>query len=441
MTATTSLDKVHRLLRVTVPQSWYDFKPLHSQLKLVAPEKPLVAWLAITYILAATTFFGQVVYYSGLTSTHLVVSDDYDLPGYVCRPLQHDPEYGLSITYDECMANYRAPTADSLMSPFGHHGFRKPKFYDTKDGTEYEVLNGPWSMSDNQALEVGFWDSPPTYYHTPLLLRPHQAYTFTAKCNLTLFPGYFDKQNPSSASSPFSWPCDFASTLKTGNAYAAFSICNKDPGELGFTYNTFGGDYYDEEYPYYQHHTFFPETGTDFVTKCAGNLTTDQQTDLYTYGGYAFPRCHSTITDISWSDDSSQRYDLAMKPHSIGISPLYPKGTTLDVIQNGRAWASTSDSFFGYPRCEFYERQMAKETYEYIYSQENCHPCDGFKFNSPFHCEKTVKKTAAEIIALSVSNSMALMGALVAAAPLVLKMLTPEDDVGVDAKAIEESRP
>lgn len=76
--------------------------------------------------------------------------------------------------------------------------------------------------------------------------------------------------------------------------------------------------------------------------------------------------------------------NLALKPHSIGNSPLYPKGTTLDVIQNNRAWATTSDTFFGYPSCEFYERQMAKEAYEYIHSQENCHPCDSFKFNSPF---------------------------------------------------------
>ena len=418
-----SLAKLHRFVRVSIPQSWYDFEPLHSQLSLVAAEKPLVAWLVTTYVLAAVAFFGQVVYYSALTSQEFVVSEDYNFPGHVCRPLQNDPEYGLTITYDECMANYRAPTTDNLLSPFSEHGFRKPKGYDTKDGTYYEVLNGPWNMSSSQALEVGLWESPPTYYHTPLLPLPHQAYTFNAKCNLTLFPGYFDKPNASSASSPFMWPCDFASTLKAGNAYAAYSICNKDPGELGFTYDTFSGDYLDEAHPSYQHHTFFPKTGTDFVTKCAGSLTADQQTDLYTHGGYAFPRCHSTVTDILW-DGSSQRYSLALKPHSIGISPLYPKGTTLDVIQNNGAWATTSDSFFGYPRCEFYERQMAKEAYEYIYSQENCHPCDSFKFNSPFHCEKTVRKTAAEIIALSVSNSMALMGALVAAAPLVLKELT-----------------
>ena len=84
---------------------------------------------------------------------------------------------------------------------------------------------------------------------------------------------------------------------------------------------------------------------------------------------------------------------------------------------------------------------MAKEAYNFIYSQKDCHPCDGFKFNTPFHCETETRKTAAEIIALSVSNSMALLGVLLALAPLVLKILTTKGDVGVDAKASDESEP
>ena len=56
-----SLAKLHRFVRVSIPQSWYDFEPLHSQLSLVTAEKPLVAWLVTTYVLAAVAFFGQVV--------------------------------------------------------------------------------------------------------------------------------------------------------------------------------------------------------------------------------------------------------------------------------------------------------------------------------------------------------------------------------------------
>jgi len=52
------------------------------------------------------TFIGQLVYYSSLTTTDFVVSQEYNLAGHVCRPLQKDPEYGLDMTYDECMATY-----------------------------------------------------------------------------------------------------------------------------------------------------------------------------------------------------------------------------------------------------------------------------------------------------------------------------------------------
>jgi len=74
----------------------------------------------------------------------------------------------------------------------------------------------------------------------------------------------------------------------------------------------------------------------------------------------------------------------------------------------------------GENRCEFYEREMARQGFEFIYSHENCHPCDAFKLNTPFHCETVVKKTDAEIIGLSVSNVMALLGGLTVIAPLVL---------------------
>ena len=456
MHATSSLDKVHRLLRVTIPQSWYDFKPLHSQLKLVAPEKPLVAWLVFTYLLATATFFGQVVYYSGLTSTQFVVSDDYNLPGHVCRPLQHDPQYGLSITYDECIAQYVEVKNDNLIAPY-QHGWQKPAEYDSATGERKELLNGPWNMSFGLALDSGFIDSPPTYYHVPFK-GSHQPYTYTAKCSLKLFPDYLTQSAAKPAqNSPFDLPCEYAATLKSGSAYGAYSICNKNPGTLGFTYDEEYGDYYNYDAPHFQDHTFVPAGGTDFVTKCGGGITAAQQTDLFAFGGYAFPRCHAVHSDFLYYDEkaSTNVSSITFAPFSIGITPLYPKATTLDAIRNKQfariiaqawdparsTWITTGDTFFGYPRCEFYERQMAEEAYNYIYSQKDCHPCDGFKFNTPFHCETKTRKTAAEIIALSVSNSMALLGVLLALAPLVLKILTPKGDAGVDAKATDESEP
>ena len=51
-------------------------------------------------------------------------------------------------------------------------------------------------------------------------------------------------------------------------------------------------------------------------------------------------------------------------------------------------------------RCEYYERETARQAFEYVYSKPNCHPCNSFKLNSPFLCERTVRKTVGEVIAL-----------------------------------------
>jgi hypothetical protein len=71
-------------------------------------------------------------------------------------------------------------------------------------------------------------------------------------------------------------------------------------------------------------------------------------------------------------------------------------------------------------RCEFYEKELSRQAFEYVYNTENCHPCDSFKFNTPFYCEKDVKKDVGEVIALASSNAMALMSFLVAIGPLLL---------------------
>lgn len=450
MATTLPLEKVHKYARACIPQAWYDFKPLHSQLGLVAPEKPLIGWLVITYVLTTVVFFGQVAYYSGITSIEFVVSNDYNLPGHVCRPLQHDPEYGLDLTYDECLANIRPVTNENLISPYTH-GFSESVSWDTRDGRLLSTTNGPWNMTTYGPLEVGSAMTPPTYYHHPLLARPKQPYTLNSKCKPSLFPGVI----PGLYSLPptdtlFNMPCDFASVVPDGSAYGPYGVCNKNPAELGFKMDSHYGDYVSFE-DNINHHTFIPKAGTDFVTKCKGKLTTTQQTDLYSSGGYAFPRCHATTTDVVFyatTTDVTGRADMHFRPGSIGITPLYPKATTIDAINNGQfaprsktPWG-VNDTFFGYPRCEFYERQMAKEAYEYIYTLKDCHPCDGFKYNTPFHCEKKVRKTAAEIIALSASNSMAFMGICIAAAPLVFKfVMLARQDEGSSSRGTNESLP
>lgn len=79
-------------------------------------------------------------------------------------------------------------------------------------------------------------------------------------------------------------------------------------------------------------------------------------------------------------------------------------------------------------RCEYLERKFAVEAYEFIYSHENCHPCDSFKYASPFLCERVAQKSVAEAITLASSNVMALLSASVALIPLIVVSRMKNDD-------------
>ena len=79
--------------------------------------------------------------------------------------------------------------------------------------------------------------------------------------------------------------------------------------------------------------------------------------------------------------------------------------------------------FFGKQRCNFYEKQIGVESFEYLFSQPNCHPCQIFKENAPFFCKREVRKTWVTIFALSISNTLFFMGILITWAPVVLRGL------------------
>ena len=69
-----------------------------------------------------------------------------------------------------------------------------------------------------------------------------------------------------------------------------------------------------------------------------------------------------------------------------------------------------------------FTKQISAEAYEYVYGVDNCHPCDSFRYNSPFTCEKTVGIPVSTIIGLSFSNTMALYAFLLALGPLLGKL-------------------
>jgi len=496
LTKTQITDTVKSLARSSLPQSWYNLVPLVQgkdihEVKLKAPESRLFAWLILSYALCVIIFFLQVAYYRSITITEFVITDQYNLPGHTCRPLQKDPLYGLQITYDECLeTHYDKVTTDNLFEP--------------SIDAKYAALNGPWNFSKH----TKGYSYDDTFYHKPFPTLTDVVYTLHPTCKVETYPGLLkdvrqEKKSLEDLGLP-RFPMDDAyedAQVSPGlHSYSSTCIMNKKcttdviplvgEGSLGPTC----------EYGAYR--TFYPEAGTDFLRECDKGggtehfknsrydftglnttviaqgkrpeknfFTADMQAGLYAHGGYVCPHVwardllidgYHTISTYSYYRDSA--IFLQIKPRSMGIRSMYPLNASFwedtrgmkigeeTVIQTapsaGYGWfgsppapsyireifypqmdfmAKISSRFYssdkwrnGENRCEFYEREMARQGFEFIYSHENCHPCDAFKLNTPFQCETVVKKTAAEIIGLSVSNVMALLGGLTVIAPLVL---------------------
>ena len=157
----------------------------------------------------------------------------------------------------------------------------------------------------------------------------------------------------------------------------------------------------------------------------------------YTNGGYVAP--HLYAQSLSWFEcDDGVCLPIKATHHTMGVTPMYPKSHWVpeDYWGSPTLPPMSEGTFFGILRCDFYERQMSKEAYKFVYSHENCHPCDGFKFNTPFHCEKQVRKTAGGIIGLSVSNTLALFGFLIAVGPALVRALK----IGEDAEVAKDEK-
>jgi len=422
----------HAVVNATIPISWFSFKKLlaSGDVELKANERRLSSYLLLTYTLCAATVVGQVMYYYSLTSTDFIVSQEWNLTGHSCRPLQKDPSYGLEITYDECMASYEPVTNEGMMlkGTFDPYGY----IVDKRTGEYIAMNNGPWNYSSNfgynrsplfDGIASAIFNTPTTYFHKPLPKLSQQAYTYSENCVIPNYPGF--EKTPDYASFKGSvlensllFAYEIASENEDGHGYGPYALCNKDPSLVGIQQDDY---YYNGSYRL-EDHNFHPMAGTDFVSQCSGTFTTEMQSDLYVNGGYVAPHLYGTT--LSWfqwfidADGETVKEVVKTNHRSVGMTPMYPK-SSWDQLNLPPMSVGT---FFGIPRCDFYERQMSKEAYEFVYSHENCHPCDGFKFNTPFYCEKQVRKTAGEIIALSVSNTLALFGFLLAVGPALLKL-------------------
>ena len=438
-------DVYKAILDASLPLSWFNFKRLvgSGDIHLNGPEKPLASWLLFAYIVCTVTFVGQLVYYSSLTTTDFVVSQEYNLTGHVCRPLQKDPEYGLFITHDECMATYEPVSNEDLtvLGTFDPTGIA----VDPLTSAYVPNHNGPWNFTSRFGYEslshqprsplwdgitIALYNHPTTYFHKPFPEISQQAYTHHPTCIIPAYPGFENtsiyqelKGSVMESSLLFAF---VNAAFTNGKAYGPQALCNKNPGELGIQPFAGGGHFL-------QDHNFHPAGGTDFVSQCSGTFTPEMQTDLYTNGGYVAPLVYATSSSFFSCMNADQCRVVKSTDRTVGMTPMYPKShwVSESYWDQHNLPPMSEGTFFGIPRCDFYERQMSKEAYEFVYSHENCHPCDGFKFNTPFHCEKQVRKTAGEIIGLSVSNTLALFGFLITVGPALVRALKIQEDAEV----------
>ena len=410
----------------SLPQAWYRFEGV---LELVADRKLLLGALFFTYAATCASFVGLFIYYSSLSVEETLVGDDYKVDGYTCRPLTPDPEYGLNITYDECLEkHYIAPTIENV-EVFGTY---EPAYTDASES--FYSYDGPWNFSYYRSSEgmLKYSMYTMTEYHKPFPELTSQIYTYNKKCKVPYYLNAEAKADhipDATAYQSMKWATHetVRHGMAYGTAYPPFGFGNRD---FDITQSWLSDQYWKQI-------VFFPDSATDFVSECAGNFSSAMQADLTANGAYVFPRGFGR--SMSWWAEANfagteSEFHINMEDRSIGMTPLYPKTTTL----SAHDWQNTvgltrhdAHSFFGLtPRCRFYEKKLAVEAFEFIYNHSDCHPCDSFKYAAPFFCVRRVKKSAAEAISLAVSNTMAILGVLIAGIPPIMAFAHKSKQVG-----------
>ena len=189
--------------KLQLPQSWYnfDYALKNGSISLVGNQSMLAKYLIFTYFVSFVCFTGLCVYYSLLTTKEFEVSDEYNLPGYTCRPLQKDTEYGLQITYDECVNQYYvAPTVENLEAK----------------GSYIDKTNGPWNFSDVEG-GINFKYYTATVYHKPFPTLSDQIFTFSKECKVPYYKG-FDETHALFSGNTLDYPLEYATMQGSLNA-------------------------------------------------------------------------------------------------------------------------------------------------------------------------------------------------------------------------------
>ena len=408
------------LKAVSLPVAWYDFDTLNPN--TVHHEKPLKLTLILIHIVGLAAFVGQCAYHylDTIKETTVMAKDVDGVSGWSCKTLVPDPIYSLNMSYNECVnEHYVKPTVENLV----RYGLFGPLVFSGFDGGQPEdSYDGPWNMSTGLRWSINTM----TLYHKPFPNLSDVVYTYPSTCIVPFYAGYekTEKFNPEDGyTSPLEMPLSEA--YKRGydffNGYGFIGLGNKEP-EFDDTCNV------NQPWNCGKYVTFHPSSETDYVAQCNGTISEEEQADLFANGTYACP--HVFAQELKWSAPANAQpyveeckgdYFVVYKPKTVGITPLYPKTTTLELVTN-TASPRTATTFFGKERCNFYEKQIAVEAFEYIFSWPNCHPCSIFKQNSPFFCERDVQKTWLNIFALSISNTLFVMGIMITWAPLLLRV-------------------
>lgn len=237
----------------------------------------------------------------------------------------------------------------------------------------------------------------------------------------------------------FQQPLEMARENAKANALNYFS----GYGEFGLSnFNVSWDDYvatvFDDQSAAQKLLKFQVNSNVSYTEKCGQDFA-DVEKDLLENKTWAFHKVwgsdytHTFFNQTSWKVE----YTLRLGDRSVGITPLYPEKSSKQAL--GTNDFTNFNIHKSAIQCDFYEKQVALEAYEYIYSWTDCHPCDVFKYAAPYECQRHLKKSAAEIISLSVANTMALWGLFVSAGAIVFSsaifqrhFMKPDDKVNVE---------
>ena len=101
------------LSKVPLPDTFFSIK---HQLRPIAPLRLSAPSAVVVYLLTLGGFIGCWIFYSlpNPPVTETVIQSEWQKEGYVCKPLQVEPNYKTFWNYTECTQKLKAPSTDSV---------------------------------------------------------------------------------------------------------------------------------------------------------------------------------------------------------------------------------------------------------------------------------------------------------------------------------------